>query len=157
MRLAPYLVGLTLAGLVLAPLLLAAAPAEAATRGLPSGLADTRRECSACHVLYPPELLPARSWQALTSHLSTHFGEDASLDAPTTAAITKYLVDHAADSRYGSRDVMWHLSPTQTPQRITDMPFWRSIHRRLLQPGVGTGPGIRTAADCARCHDVRSE
>lgn len=124
-----------------------------ATTGGPAGEGDFARECSACHMAYPAALLPARSWRALTSHLSTHFGEDASLDAPTTQRITGYLVSHAADSSDGSPGVMRGLPAGQTPERITDMPFWRRIHDDLLEPGVGTGPGLRSAANCMHCHN----
>jgi hypothetical protein len=117
-----------------------------------AGAADFQRECSACHMAYPPQLLPARSWRALTGDLSHHFGEDASLDKPTTQRITEYLVANAADSPSGDRGVMQGLQPRETPIRITDMPFWRSIHPQLLARGVGTGPGIRSAANCLRCH-----
>lgn len=130
-------------------LLVAALPAagRAAT-----GRADFRRECSACHMAYPPGLLPARSWHKLMQGLSNHFAEDASLDKATTQRITDYLVAHAADSPYGPRGVLDGLPANATPIRITDMPFWREIHPQLLERGVGTGPGIRTAANCARCH-----
>ena len=117
------------------------------------GALTTAKECGACHMPYQPILMPARSWTALLSHLSSHFGEDASLPDATRKTILTYLTAHAADSPYGSRGVMYGLTAADTPQRITDMPFWRRIHRRLLRPGVGTGPGIRTAANCLRCHN----
>ena len=41
--------------------------------------AATQKECSACHIAFPPQMLPMRSWQSLLGHLSSHFGEDASL------------------------------------------------------------------------------
>lgn len=129
--------------------------ALSATSGLAapaSGRKDFLRECSACHMAYPPALLPARSWQAITSTLTQHFGEDASLDKATTARITQFLVSHAADSRYGDPSILDGLPADVTPKRITDMPFWRDIHSDLLVPGVGVGPGIRTAANCVRCH-----
>ena len=136
----------------LAAALLAALALPAAARA--DGRTSFAKECSACHMAYPPQLMPARSWRALTSHLSSHFGEDASLDAPTTAAITAYLVAHAADSPGGSRGALRGLAASVTPERITDMPFWRRIHSGLLKPGIGSGPGIRAAADCLRCHSA---
>jgi hypothetical protein len=128
-----------------------------AAPGDPPGAALTAKECGACHMPYRPILLPARSWTALMSHLASHFGEDASLDPATAKEITAYLVDNAADSPNGNRRVMAGLSSGDTPQRITDMPFWRRIHRRDLAPGVGSGDGVRTAANCARCHNGRGE
>jgi len=51
----------------------------------------TAQQCSACHMAYPPRMLPARSWQALMSDLSHHFGEDASISDQDRATITGYL------------------------------------------------------------------
>ncbi|MDD3343356.1 MAG: cytochrome b/b6 domain-containing protein, partial [Sulfurospirillaceae bacterium] len=42
------------------------------------------KECISCHTLYPPFLLPERSWVAMMQTLDNHFGDDASLDAATT-------------------------------------------------------------------------
>ncbi len=128
------------------------APAQA--QAASAGAVQAQKQCSACHLFYPPVLLPARSWVLITSHLSHHFGEDASLDPKTTKLITAFLVANAADSPNGNPNVLWHVPPNVTPARITDMPFWRDIHADLLRPGVGTGPGIRTAANCARCHRI---
>ncbi len=114
-------------------------------------------ECAACHMAYPAQLMPARSWRAITAHLAQHFGEDASLDPATLAIITRYLDANAADARGGNRGAMRGLRGSDTPERITDMPFWRRIHRDLLRPGIGTGPGIRSAADCQRCHNGNGE
>jgi hypothetical protein len=137
------------APLALAVLTLLALPAAARA----GSAASYAKECSACHMAYPPQLMPERSWRQLTSHLSSHFGEDASLDPKTTAAIAQYLESNAADQPGGSRGVMRGLPASATPERITDMPFWRRIHRQLLVRGIGTGPGIRAAANCQRCHN----
>jgi hypothetical protein len=109
-------------------------------------------ECGACHMAYPPQLLPERSWRKLMLGLANHFDEDASLDAATAGAVAGFLGSHAADSVNGDPEFLRGLKPTDTPLRITDTPIWRAIHRRLLTPGVGTGPGIRTAANCTTCH-----
>jgi cytochrome c5 len=117
-----------------------------------SAEAVTAQQCSACHIAYSPTAMPGRSWQALMSHLSSHFGEDASLDAPTEQAITRYLVSHAADSRYGDRYMLRGLAASVTPERITDMPWWRRQHRRLVERGAASGPGVRAGAQCQTCH-----
>lgn len=151
------------AALVAAALLCAALPAACeeapasvslqAGPGAPPAQALTVKECGSCHEPYHPVFLPARSWTALMSHLSSHFGEDASLDPAKARQITDFLVANAADSANGNRRVMAGLTPVDAPQRITDMPFWRRIHRRDLAPGVGSGDGMRTAANCANCHN----
>jgi mono/diheme cytochrome c family protein len=55
----------------------------------------TKTECSACHIAFPPRLLPAASWEAVMAGLKTHFGEDASLDEASVAHIRDYLVANA--------------------------------------------------------------
>ena len=42
-----------------------------------------QQECAACHVAFPPGMLPADSWRRLMNDLPRHFGTDASLDAAT--------------------------------------------------------------------------
>jgi mono/diheme cytochrome c family protein len=121
------------------------------------GRASYATECSACHLAYPPQLMPARSWRKLLAHLSSHFGEDASLSDKKTASILAYLEANAADRPGSPRFAMRGLSSQQTPERITDMPFWRRIHSGLLVRGIGSGPGIRAAANCLRCHGGSGE
>ncbi len=111
-------------------------------------------QCGACHMAYPPTLLPARSWKAIVAGLANHFGEDATLGRKDTATISAYLAENAADGPLGDSRFLEGVSASMTPARITDMPFWRVIHARLLRPGVGTGPGIRKAAECNRCHGM---
>ena len=88
------------------------------------------KECGACHMVFPPQLLPARSWQKLMADLSSHFGEDATLADPARQTITSYLVAHAADgpqTRDGKR-FLRGLSAADTPQRISATPFWQRAH-----------------------------
>ncbi|MDE2332945.1 MAG: hypothetical protein KGK10_00230 [Rhodospirillales bacterium] len=135
--------------ILLAAALLAAGSAQAAT---PAQVYAT--QCGACHMAYPPTLLPARSWKVVIAGLQHHFGEDATLGRRDTATIATFLAENAADGPLGNSEFLRGLPPTMTPHRITDMPFWRVIHARLLEPGIGTGPGIRKAAACNRCHNV---
>ncbi len=141
--------------IILAAMLLVPGAAQAATPTPTATPAQIyTKQCGACHMAYPPTLLPARSWQAVITGLQHHFGEDATLGRRDTATIATFLAENAADGPLGNREFLRGLPPTMTPQRITDMPFWRVIHARLLRPGIGTGPGIRKAAACNRCHNV---
>ena len=58
-------------------------------------LPQYRQECSACHVAYPPGMLPAASWQRVMGNLQNHYGTDASLDAATIQALSGWLKAHA--------------------------------------------------------------
>ena len=117
----------------------------------------TAQQCSACHIAYPAEMLPARSWQKLMSDLGHHFGEDASLNDQDRAAITAYLTAHAADgpvSGRGGERFLRGLSPSATPLRITDTPFWRRRHGEI-SPRRFSDPRVKTAANCGACHNGR--
>ena len=58
-----------------------------------------KTECGACHVAYPPQLLPPSSWKAVMAGLDRHFGTDASLDAATATEITAFLEKNAGRER----------------------------------------------------------
>lgn len=98
-----------------------------------------QRECAACHMAYPPGLLPAASWRALTADLPHHFGSDASLDAPTVNQLTQWLVKYA-DS-----------GPRAPQDRITRMPWFVHEHDEVAA-SVWRRPSIKTAGNCVACH-----
>jgi Dihaem cytochrome c len=105
-------------------------------------------ECGACHFAFPPQFLPARSWQAIMAGLDNHFGENASLDADTAKQITDYLVANAAGP--GS-PVLRGLDPQETPLRITETRLWNRIHHEI-RPSVYDRPDIKSKSNCLACH-----
>lgn len=139
-------------------LLCATSVAAHAARVLPAPAEKTTAEqCGACHIPYPAQMLPARSWQKLLSDLSHHFGEDASLGDQDRAAVTGYLMTHAGDGLAGGREgarFLQGLSPLVTPLRITDTPYWRRRHSEIPQRRF-SDPKVKTAANCAACHNGR--
>ncbi len=146
-------------GIILSCALLCAAPSvPRAAQLLPTPAEKTTaQQCSMCHIAYPPQMLPARSWQKLMSDLGHHFGEDASLSEEDRTTITAYLTEHAADSRLTGREserFLRGLSPSVTPLRITDTPYWRRRHSEI-SPRRFTDPKVKTAANCGACHNGR--
>lgn len=111
--------------------------------------AATLQECGSCHLAFPPSMLPARSWRAMMADLENHFGEDASLDAASNAAITTYLVANAADVRGGK--LVRGLSPQEAPLRITELPKWVREHREVTR-AEWNDPDVKSKANCAACH-----
>jgi len=110
------------------------------------------KQCGACHMAYPPVFLPARSWQAITGDLRHHFGEDASLDKATTKAIAEYLMANAADRAPGApASLLRGIGADEAPLRITDTPFWRSIHGNIPD-SVFARPEVKTRSNCLGCH-----
>lgn len=89
-----------------------------------------KAECGSCHLAYPPQLLPAQSWQRLMSGLERHFGADASLDAATAAEISAFLEKHA-----GRR--------ADETLRISETRWFVRKHRKVSP---------QNAASCESCH-----
>lgn len=98
-----------------------------------------QQECSACHVAYPPGMLPAASWQRLMNGLPKHFGTDASLDAATTKALSTWLT-----ARAGSRS-----APPQ--DRITQSSWFVHEHDEV-STSTWQRASIKSPANCAACH-----
>lgn len=107
-----------------------------------------QQECAACHVAYPPALLPAPSWRRLMGGLPQHFGTDASLDAPTAAHITTYLAANAGTSRRGREE------PPQ--DRITRSAWFVREHREVAAASWKL-PQVKSAANCAACHTTANQ
>ena len=110
----------------------------------------TLEECSACHLAFPAAMLSSTAWTRLMSSLESHFGEDASLDEDSVAAITTYLSSNSADSSWiGNR-----FSRGQTndwPIRITETDHWLREHKNQSFKNVNSDQIIRS--DCVACHD----
>ena len=129
------------------------ARAEGGAQLPPVDHAATRKECGACHMVFPPQMLPARSWQKLMGDLKSHFGEDASLAEPLRADIAAYLDAHAADAK-GTKNAKRYLrglAADATPLRITATPFWKRAHGEV-SAGQFTTAAVKSPANCVACH-----
>ena len=138
----------------LAAALLAAPLAADGPRLVPIKDPVVAKECSACHMLYPAGLLPARSWAAITANLTDHFGDNAELDAATTQRVADYLAANAADSAKGSSKVLRGLGPAAVPTRITELPWWMQKHEKKdrVTPATLARKGAKFKGDCKACH-----
>lgn len=112
------------------------------------------KECSACHMLYPAGLLPARSWQAMMGNLKNHFGDNADLDETIRQRITDYLVANAADARGRSGKLLGGVADGATPLRISEMPWFLRKHDKKgrIAPDTLKRRGAKSPADCKACH-----
>ncbi len=104
------------------------------------------QECAACHLAYPPGLLPAASWQRLMDNLPRHFGTDASLDADTTRQLAAWLAANAGTGRQQARD---GAPPPQ--DRITRSGWFTREHREVTA-AVWQRQAVGSASNCAACH-----
>lgn len=101
-----------------------------------------RSECGACHIAFPPALLPADDWLVIISELDRHFGTNASLDPQARQEISTFLERNAATDRLSA-------SRAETP-RITATDWFARKHQsaiRLWRKGR-----VKSLADCAACH-----
>jgi mono/diheme cytochrome c family protein len=105
-----------------------------------------QQECAACHLAYPPGLLPAASWQRLMGDLSQHFGTDASLDPATVKELGQWLQAHAAHAQRSK------AGAAATPEDRITRSAWFGREHREITPATWARPAIRSAANCAACH-----
>jgi hypothetical protein len=109
-------------------------------------------ECSGCHLAFPPGLLPAASWQRLMQNLPRHYGTDASLDAPTGAALQTWLTANAANAAGGKR-----ASAGPPPEdRITRSAWFLREHGEVAA-AVWKRPSVKSPSNCAACHTAAEQ
>jgi hypothetical protein len=112
-----------------------------------------RAECSSCHMLYPPGLLPARSWIGIMGGLKDHFGENAFLDKTTNERVTLFLTKNAADQSpmKRSQKIAQSIGTTSTPIRFTETPYFKRQHHEIGAK-VWQRKSVGSQANCAACH-----
>ena len=108
-------------------------------------------ECGDCHTPYHPALLPPESWRTILANLENHFGEDASLDAETLAAIRRYLLGESAKPWDVKPAHELRLANGKPPLRMTETSFWKKKHRRI-PASVFSSPAVGGKVNCAACH-----
>jgi len=108
-------------------------------------LPKVAQECTACHIAYPPGMLPAASWQRVMSGLGKHYGTDASLDEASVREISGWLKANAGTYRRVSEE------PPQ--DRITKSAWFLRKHREGEVPAnVWKRASVGSPANCAACH-----
>lgn len=102
-----------------------------------------QQECAACHLAYPPGMLPAASWKRVMDNLPRHYGTDASLDPATVRQLSTWLGANAGTYKRVSEE------PPQ--DRITTSSWFERKHREVA-PQVWKRAAIGSRANCAACH-----
>jgi mono/diheme cytochrome c family protein len=106
-------------------------------------LSKYQQECAACHVAYPPGMLPAASWQRLLNNLPHHYGTDASLDPATVKQLATWLTSYAGTYTRGND------SPPE--DRITRSAWFIRQHDEV-SAATWKFPAVKSAANCIACH-----
>lgn len=124
--------------------LLCMAAAHAKDRGSIAPDPTWSSECGTCHVPYPPQLLAPAAWATIMRDLDRHFGTDASVDAAAERSISAFLQARSASGKRGRAE----------PQtiRITETAWFRRKHDELA-PEVWKRPAVKSASNCAACHE----
>ncbi len=102
-----------------------------------------QQECAACHLAYPPGMLPASSWKRMMSGLDKHYGTDASLDAVTVQQLSNWLQSHAGTYKRVAEE---------PPQDRISKSAWFERKHRAIAPQVWALASVKSAANCAACH-----
>ena len=102
-----------------------------------------QQECAACHVAFPPGMLPADSWQRLMNNLPRHYGTDASLDSATAHELATWLSANAGTYK--------RVREAPLEDRITKSAWFIRKHDEL-PAAVWKRPAVKSAANCTACH-----
>jgi len=123
-----------------------AVPALADSKLAPTTpLPKYQQECAACHVAYPPGLLPAASWQRVMGGLAKHYGTDASLDDTSRREIAAWLAANAGTSK--------QFSEPPPQDRITRSAWFLREHREgEVSADVWKRASVGSPSNCQACH-----
>lgn len=109
-------------------------------------------ECASCHILYPPHLLPKKSWEKMMANLEEHFGDDASLDEETRVAIEEYLIKNSAESSTKEASIYGLKSMSDKEIiAISETPYWKKRHKKIPEK-VFENESVKSKANCKACH-----
>ena len=102
-----------------------------------------RQECAACHIAYPPGMLPAASWQRLMNNLPSHYGSDASLDPATVKELSAWLAANAGTHK--------RVGEAPPQDRITRSAWFIREHDEVAISAWKL-PAVKSPANCTACH-----
>ena len=110
-------------------------------------------ECSSCHTLYPPFLLPRASWAKMMDDLENHFGDDASLDKEDMLSIKSYLLTHSAE--YSTKEAAFKILQSMENNvtiAITKTPYWIQRHKEI-EKEIFQSKKVGKKSNCKACHN----
>jgi len=111
-------------------------------------------ECGSCHMVYPPNLLPKKSWKVMMSDLENHFGDDASIDKATNISILAFLEQNSAEhsTSQASLGILKSLKQSnETIISISKTPYWKAKHKDI-DDKIFKSKKVISKANCKACH-----
>jgi hypothetical protein len=106
-----------------------------------AGYDKWKKECSSCHVAFPPQMLSSENWQELMGKLNNHFNSNAALEARDNRQISEFL------QRFGGSGPKY----TSASLRISETPWFKREHR-IISEGEWKLPEVKTRSNCTACH-----
>ena len=113
---------------------------------------DFQFECSDCHNLIPPYLLPSESWIQLMKNQHDHYGEDLELNSSLANSIKTFLINNSADNstRESSYKVLSEIKNSKK-YTITKTVYWKKTHKNIPIE-VFKSDEVETKSNCVACH-----
>jgi len=102
-----------------------------------------KQECAACHVAFPPGMLPPESWRRLMNSLPRHYETDASLDAATVNELAIWLNANAGTFK--------RVREAPPEDRITTSAWFIRKHDEV-PAAAWKRPAVKSATNCTACH-----
>lgn len=116
-------------------------------------------ECGSCHFAFQPGLLPQKSWIKIMKNLENHFQTDASLEKKDKEYLKEYLIANASDKAMSykrSRKITKSIRYSNTPIKITEVPYFKKEHRELSTKMINQKE-VGTLSNCTACHTTASQ
>ena len=113
---------------------------------------DFVKECASCHTLYPPNLMPKKSWELIMSNLENHFGDDASLDEELNKNILAFLLKNSAET--STMENSWKFLNSIGDKDIIALSkttYWDKRHKDIPKE-IFDDKEIKSKANCKACH-----
>lgn len=114
---------------------------------------DFYMECSDCHNLFPPHLLPAASWIKLMDDQHKHYDEDLELEEDMLSTIKSYLINNSSDK--SSREESFYFTKEIKNSKlytITKTNTWKNIHKDIKDE-IFKNDEIESRSNCVSCHN----
>jgi len=114
---------------------------------------EFENECGSCHMIYPPYLLPKKSWVTMMQDLENHFGDDASIDTNKNISIMAYLKANSAENstHEAAFKILKSLKENDSTIAITQTPYWKSRHKHIDNE-IFLSQEVKNKANCSACH-----
>ena len=110
------------------------------------------KECASCHTLYPPSVLPKKSWELIMSDLENHFGDDASIDEESNKNILAFLLKNSAEtSSMESSFKFLESIQNQDIIALSKTTYWEKTHKDIPKE-LFENKNIKSKTNCKACH-----